>query len=388
VANHGCLQRHDPFAPHIPAPSQMSMQLFSQAPQFSVVLSVVSQPLSRRPSQSPHPLSQVRAHNPLGQVPSVPAWVPTHGWLQQVPLTQMFDRHALSVGHPAPFAPFARQVPESHHRPPPHWRSLPQEPHAVPVGMQIPVAHGCGGLWGQLPLPSQLAAGVRTPLVHEAGRHDVPTGCFWQMPPEQTPVVPQVTEFCTGQGFEQRPQWLECVWVSTQAPLQSVKPLLQAVTQVPSWQIAVPFATAAHVTPAQGSVGCVPVGGEVVGGTDFFFLPLPLRLPLPLPFFPFALAETDRRSPVLRLLLRRVRFASVLSAVEPSRPPKRAVVKAENIARRDGLARARTRLSKREASMVGVPLSVVTKACSIRLCTRCATQRAADGSCFVPWKDR
>lgn len=46
---------------------------------------------------------------------------------------------------------------------------------------------------GQVPLPSQVAAGVNIEPLQVAAAHEVPAAYFWQAPlPLQDPLVPQV----------------------------------------------------------------------------------------------------------------------------------------------------------------------------------------------------
>ena len=142
-----------------------------QLPQCWLVLRSVSQPFAALPSQLPHSSSQNTEQVPPAQV-AVP-WPLAQAPLQHVPLTQTPDRHWVSPEHPAPVALFGRHMPTSHQRPDPQWTSLPQGPHVVPLALQFPFGHGCCWTGGQLPAPSQTAASVWMPFVHEAGRHCV-----------------------------------------------------------------------------------------------------------------------------------------------------------------------------------------------------------------------
>jgi hypothetical protein len=115
--------------PHMP-PAQVAVPLaygphaVPQAPQLAVVLSVVSQPLPRTPSQLPKPLVQVTPHAPPAQV-AVPLAYGPHA----VPQVPQLEVELRLVSQPLPRRP--SQLPKP---------LLQVTPHAPPEQVAVPLA--------------------------------------------------------------------------------------------------------------------------------------------------------------------------------------------------------------------------------------------------------
>jgi hypothetical protein len=133
-------QRHRQLRPW-QIPTEQKDQSSPHVPQWSgLLMSDVSQPLPRLPSQSPQPNSHSKMHSPVPGSQVAVAFVESHGVLQQTFLIQTFDWQSVGTSHEAPAA-----------------RLHAVAPHVC--GAQL----RCSG--GQLPFPSQDARRISSEYV-------------------------------------------------------------------------------------------------------------------------------------------------------------------------------------------------------------------------------